>query len=202
MSYLHQARSGDRVRPQLHRDIKPANILVSTSGHVKLSDFGCLKSTTTTVGQAFTWIGTKVYMSPERVRGDSYNTAADIWSFGVVAYECAVGSSPFKVEANLNIFEFLKAIEEPITVPPSVNPYLTDMIYKCLQQQPQHRSSATELLQDSAFFKGHDPTDDRKPLKEWIKQERNNRRAKRGPPSVPRPPAPSGSATPSSFTLS
>ena len=59
-------------------------------------------------------------MSPERVRGDSYNTAADIWSFGVVAYECAVGSSPFKVEANLNIFEFLKAIEEPITVPPSV----------------------------------------------------------------------------------
>jgi len=163
LDFLHTAKSGAKTRPQIHRDIKPANILLNERGVVKLSDFGCMKQSNTTLGCANSFIGTRVYMSPERLRGDTYGVSADIWSFGVVAYECATGQAAF---CQKGPFEVLQAVERPITVPPTVTPPLADLIRSCLQQDPQLRPPARSLFL-CPFLKpvAEDP---QKPLQNWL----------------------------------
>ncbi|XP_012944638.2 dual specificity mitogen-activated protein kinase kinase 5 [Aplysia californica] len=77
----------------LHRDIKPYNILVNTAGEVKLCDFGV--STQLVKSIATTFLGTNVYMAPERVQGHDYGKPAEVWSFGVTLFELACGKLPF-----------------------------------------------------------------------------------------------------------
>lgn len=78
--YLHHHKC-------IHRDVKPHNILIGDRGAVKLSDFGICR--TVEEESAGTFVGTKVYMSPERLRGEMYSYPADMWSMGVVLYELA-----------------------------------------------------------------------------------------------------------------
>ncbi|GFO50343.1 dual specificity mitogen-activated protein kinase kinase 5, partial [Plakobranchus ocellatus] len=77
----------------LHRDIKPYNILVNSAGEVKLCDFGV--STQLVKSIASTYLGTNVYLSPERVQGQEYGKPAEVWSFGVTLFELATGKLPF-----------------------------------------------------------------------------------------------------------
>ena len=79
----------------LHRDIKPGNILVSSSGACKLSDFGISKELGVTIGLCNTFVGTMIYMSPERINGKRYSYSSDIWSLGLVLFEIAIGKFPY-----------------------------------------------------------------------------------------------------------
>ena len=72
LKYLHQ-------QSKVHRDIKPGNLLVSSSGRVKLADFGLLAQLENSNDKCQTFIGTKVYMGPERLAGLPYSFSADIW---------------------------------------------------------------------------------------------------------------------------
>ena len=67
----------------LHRDVKPANVLLSVSGDVKLADFGISRDLSSTKELAQTFIGTFLYMSPERIASKPYNIAADVWGLGM-----------------------------------------------------------------------------------------------------------------------
>ena len=78
----------------MHRDVKPCNILVSTSGHVKLCDFGV--STLLVDSIAKTYVGTNAYMAPERVVGRDYTVYSDVWSFGLSLLELAIGEFPYQ----------------------------------------------------------------------------------------------------------
>jgi len=98
----------------IHRDIKPQNILINSQGVLKLADFGVSGEIATTAAFASTFIGTIKYMSPNRIQGNKqYTSKSDIWSFGIVLLESAIGECPYG--AILNFFSFLQKV---VAAPP------------------------------------------------------------------------------------
>jgi len=90
---LHAAHSAGLV----HRDIKPANLLITGDGQVKITDFG-IASVTQGAPSTATGIllGTPAYLAPERTAGRPATPASDLYSLGVVGYECLTGAPPFR----------------------------------------------------------------------------------------------------------
>jgi WD40 repeat protein/predicted Ser/Thr protein kinase len=104
----------------LHRDLKPRNILVSSAGHPYVTDFGLAKSLGKNVHQSLTGsgavVGTPAYMSPEQAQGlDRVDWRTDIYSLGVILYECMTGKTPFTGESPIEIL--MKVVKDPV-VPP------------------------------------------------------------------------------------
>ena len=84
-------------RSILHRDIKPKNVLIAPDGTAKVTDFGLAKALgQTTLTMSGETKGTAPYMAPEAFRGETTGEAADVWSFGVLAYEALEDKLPFE----------------------------------------------------------------------------------------------------------
>jgi len=88
----------------VHRDIKPGNLLITPDGRVKITDFGIARIADqvplTATGQV---MGTVQYLSPEQASGHPASPATDIYSLGIVAYECLAGRRPFTGESQVAI---------------------------------------------------------------------------------------------------
>ena len=83
----------------IHRDIKSENIMLTSSGGIKVMDFGLARiKGASELTQSASTVGTVAYMSPEQLDGRNVDTRTDIFSYGVVLYELLVGKLPFKGE--------------------------------------------------------------------------------------------------------
>ena len=139
----------------VHRDLKPANIKLSSSGRVKVLDFGLAKAVgeddanpdvsnvaTVTLGatQEGHVVGTPAYMSPEQMRGQAVDKRADIWAFGCVLYEMITGRAAF---ARQTMSDTVAAVLEGDldwnSVPPTAPAAVWQLVKHCLAKDPRHR---------------------------------------------------------------
>ena len=140
LRYLHKEKH------QMHRDIKPANILMNTAGVVKLTDFGISRSLENNQISK-TFVGTRSYMSPERISGKIYSYSSDIWSLGLVIYELATGKEPYG-EGNDFVTQITNIVEndEPRLDNNIFSKELCDFIEKTVKKEPEKRADVEELL--------------------------------------------------------
>jgi serine/threonine-protein kinase len=100
MDVLAQAADGLQAAHAaglVHRDIKPANLLVGPGNEVKITDFGIAYAAgSAPVTRTGLLVGTPAYLAPERAEGGPATPACDLYSLGVVGYECLTGSAPFR----------------------------------------------------------------------------------------------------------
>lgn len=145
-TYLLQLAEGLRyahAQGVVHRDIKPANIRILEDDSVKIMDFGIAKladavTQLTNTGMA---MGTTGYLAPEQIRAEKIDARADMFAFGVVAYELFTGTKPFHGDSIHNIF-YKILTQEPEALRnryPAVTPQLERIIWRCLRKTPDER---------------------------------------------------------------
>ena len=158
-----EALSEAHSRGIIHRDIKPPNVVITPRGQVKVLDFGLARVTQTEPGsdpnaktetqltQEGYIVGTVAYMSPEQLKGLPVDSRSDIFSLGVLLYECAAGKPPFAGNSKIEISAKVLQVDprKPSEINPQVPPLLERIILKAMAKDAVDRyQSADEVVHD------------------------------------------------------
>ncbi|GAX24544.1 mitogen-activated protein kinase kinase 1 [Fistulifera solaris] len=137
----------------MHRDLKPANVLLNSDGEVKLCDAGMASLGEHTLNS--TVLGTAKYMAPERLT-KSYGRLSDIWSFGLVVYECVTGRHPFsKIDSLVDLLVTVEESDVNELLSFECHSGLKEIIECSLHADPEQRMPANILLKSPWFSITH-----------------------------------------------
>ena len=142
----------------IHRDLKPANVLITPRGNAKVLDFGLAKlfaasDANQSMAETQGILGTPLYMSPEQASGKSVDARTDLWSLGVLYYQCLTGQVPFNADSNLAV---LRAItESPLRsvreLRPDIPSQAASIVDRALQKSPAERyQTAAAIAADAS----------------------------------------------------
>ncbi|MBW9092619.1 serine/threonine protein kinase [Microbacterium jejuense] len=134
----------------VHRDIKPGNLLITPDGRVKITDFGIARIADqvplTATGQV---MGTVQYLSPEQASGHPASPATDIYSLGIVAYECLAGKRPFTGESQVAI-AMAQINEQPPPLPATVAAPVQNLVMAMIAKKPEERPASAAAVARAA----------------------------------------------------
>jgi len=144
----------------IHRDIKPQNMVVEPSGFLKVMDFGIARLVNPPKGKGLTEAGTSIgtpdYMSPEQLSGAELDARSDLYSAGVVLFECVTGTLPFEADTTWALVA--KHIEEPVPDPRTRNAEVPELlarvILKAMAKEPEQRYRTAGELYDALALIG------------------------------------------------
>src|SRR5213076_1523707 len=139
----------------IHRDIKPQNMVVEPTGFLKVMDFGIARLATAPQGKGLTQdgmtIGTPDYMSPEQISGMELDARSDLYSAGVVLFECLTRRLPFEAATTYAVIakQLEGAPPDPRTVNPDVPEALAQVILKAMAKEPADRYQTAVQMHDA-----------------------------------------------------
>ena len=132
----------------VHRDLKPGNILVGSDASVKIGDFGLAKSFQQELGLTRTGeaLGSPLYMAPEQFEAKAIDQRADIYAFGILAFELLTGRPPFDDDG---FFELARQhLEAPLptitTIDGNTTAWLVEIINRCCAKAPADRPNSID----------------------------------------------------------
>lgn len=133
----------------IHRDIKPQNVLVTTSGDVKVADFGIARAASSpTMTRENLALGTAAYMSPEQATGEKVGPTSDLYSLGAVMYEMLTGEPPYKGNEPLSVA--MRHVNDPAPSPAEKDPEIPEgidnLVVRLLAKDPKDRPESAEAL--------------------------------------------------------
>ncbi|HPG75158.1 MAG TPA: Stk1 family PASTA domain-containing Ser/Thr kinase [Rhodoglobus sp.] len=138
----------------VHRDIKPGNIMITSSGQVKVMDFGiarAISESSATIAESSAIVGTAQYFSPEQARGESVDARTDLYSTGIVLFELLTGRAPFRGDNPVAV-AYQHVNSDPVapsTLNPRVSPALDAVVLRALAKDRFSRyQSAGEFRAD------------------------------------------------------
>jgi serine/threonine-protein kinase len=167
LQHVHELEDGSGPLGLIHRDLSPDNVIVSTSGTAKVIDFGAARATSRTPPSQL-FVGRYRYAAPERVRHEGEDCRSDVYSAGIVLYECLTGMRPFSGSDA----EVIKAVVasrgcDPRARVPSLPGNVAELVKKATAYDPRERFAsardmgaaiARALLQIGAASKERDVT--------------------------------------------
>lgn len=136
----------------VYRDLKPENILLDSDGHLLLTDFGLSKVAVDGQHRCRSMTGTLEYMAPEVLQQESYGTAVDWWSFGILGFDLLTGASPFRANNEAKIR--YKILKQKLTLPFFLSPDARDLLTRLLRKDPKKRLGAC-MPKDMDMIKNH-----------------------------------------------
>jgi serine/threonine protein kinase len=139
----------------IHRDIKPQNIVVEPNGFLKVMDFGIARLASRAKDQGLTLegmsIGTPDYMSPEQLSGMELDARSDLYSAGVVLFECVTGRVPFEADTMYALIakQLEEAPPDPRRLNADVPESLARVIQKAMAKEPAERFQTAAEMHDA-----------------------------------------------------
>jgi hypothetical protein len=150
MAQTARALSVAHAQGLVHRDIKPGNLLITPEGRVKVTDFGIARLADqvplTQTGQV---MGTAQYLAPEQATGQTATGASDIYSLGVIGYECLTGHRPFSGESQIAI-ALAQVNDAPPPLPESLPKPVRALLMSMLAKDPKNRPANAIKLAEAA----------------------------------------------------
>jgi serine/threonine-protein kinase len=135
----------------IHRDVKPGNLMVTGDGTIKVTDFGIARAAAvSTLTQTGMVMGTAHYVSPEQASGQAITPATDLYSLGVVAFECLTGRPPFDADTPVGIA--LKHVRDfPPALPMHLPAQVREFVRQLLAKRPEDRPASAQQVADHAY---------------------------------------------------